>query len=127
MPTVVIHQKGTVKNAAVYFLNGNGRILAHYPKSSVNSQMPFQNANLDGAKGTDELMIFNGRVLDRNGKIRLSTAWYWNLTGNKVRTVKPPTSFDTWSPYPLVMDLDRDHRDEIVTWGQSLIVIGKSY
>ena len=55
--------------------------------------MPFQNANLDGAKGTDELMIFNGRVLDRNGKIRLSTAWYWNLTGNKVRTIKPPTSF----------------------------------
>lgn len=127
VPTVVIHQKGTVSNAAVYFLDGKGRILAHYPKSSVNSQMPFQNANLDGAKGTDELMIFNGRVLDRNGKIRLSTAWYWNLTGSKVRTIKPPTSFDTWSPYPLVMDLDQDHRDEIVTWGQSLIVIGKSY
>lgn len=126
VPTVVIHQKGTVSNASVYFLNGAGRIQAKYARSKVNAQMPFQNANLDGATGTDELMIFFGRVLDRSGKIRLGTGWYWNLKGSKVKAIKPPTGFDTWSPYPLVMDLDRDGRDEIVNWGQSLIVIGKA-
>ncbi|MFZ1429407.1 MAG: hypothetical protein WAS21_21850, partial [Geminicoccaceae bacterium] len=126
VPTVIIHQKGTVSNPSVYFLNGAGRIQAKFAKSQVNAQMPFQNANLDGALGTDELMIFFGRVLERNGKIRLGTSWYWNLRGTKVKAIKPPTSFDTWSPYPLVMDLDRDGRDEIVTWGQGLIVIGKA-
>ena len=125
VPTVVVHQKGTVSNKAVYFISGQGRIQAKYTNRQVNAEMPYQNANLDGARGTDELMIFYGRVLDRSGKIRLSTGWYWNLQGSKVKAIKPPTAFDSWTPYPLVMDLDRDGRDEIVTWGQSLIVIGK--
>ena len=51
--------------------------------SSRISAMPFQNANLDGEEGTDELMIFIGRVLDRNGTIRLGTDWYWNLTATR--------------------------------------------
>ena len=36
-----------------------------------------------------------------------------------------PRDYDRWQAFPLVLDVDRDGRDEIVQWGQSLIVIGK--
>ena len=95
----------------------NGRITA----------MPYQNANLDGKTGTDELMISLGRVIDRNGKLRLGTDWYWNLKSSKVPSGSPPlASWDSWPPYPLRMDLDGDGTDEMVTWGRSLIVVGKA-
>ena len=126
IPSIVVHQRGTEPDPTIYFLNGRGQVQAKYAKSKINTEMPYQNANLDGATGSDELMIFFGRVLDRSGKIRLGTDWYWNLKGSKVKLIAPPTGFDRWAPYPIVMDLDHDGRDEIVTWGQSLIVVGRS-
>ena len=88
--------------------------------------MPFQNANLDGRTGSDELMIQFARVIDQSGTIRLGTDWYWNLKGTKVKQVTPPSSWDSWPAFPFAMDLDGDGRDEIVTWSQSLIVVGKA-
>ena len=73
----------------------------------------------------DNVMHF-GRVLTQSGKFRLGTEWYWNLKGSKTKQITPPTSYDSWAPFPFVMDLDKDGRDEIVTWGQSLIVVGQS-
>jgi hypothetical protein len=109
------------------FLNGRGQLLAKYPRSRMPGGMPYQNANLDGALGSDELMVHFGRVLHQSGKFRLGTDWYWNLKGGKTKHVAPPTSYDRWAPFPFVMDLDRNGRDEIVTWGQSLIVVGQSF
>jgi hypothetical protein len=90
--------------------------------------MAMQNANLDGALGVDESVGSFGEVTDRFGNIRLSRSWYWNLRGRRVdetRLGPYPDSYNRWQAFPLVFDWDRDGRDEIVTWGQSLIVIGK--
>ena len=125
-PTVAIVEKGSEPNSAVAFFNGQGRLLAKYPRSKVPTSMPFQNANLDGVLGTDELLVHYGRVLTTSGKFRLDTAWYWKLRGSKSKPVAPPTSYDVWAPFPFAIDLDRDGRDEIVTWGQTLIVVGKA-
>ena len=60
--------------------------------------------------------------------IRLDRSWYWNLRGNRVRETRRgpyPASYDRWQAFPLVFDYDGDGKDEIVTWGQSLIVVGK--
>ena len=107
-------------------MNGKGRILRRIAERELPRITPLQNANLDGKTGSDELLIEFARVLDRSGKVRLSPAWYWNLKGAKVKQVKPPSGFDSWPPYPFAMDLDHDGRDEIVTWSQSLIVVGKA-
>ena len=90
--------------------------------------MPYQNANLDGKTGTDELMISLGRVIDRNGKLRLGTDWYWNLKGSKAPSRSPTLAPGTAGrPTRWHWTWTATARDELVTWGQSLIVIGKSY
>ena len=73
-----------------------------------------------------DLLIEFARVFDLSGKVRLGTDWYWNLKGTKLTQVKPPSTFDSWVLYPFAMDLDHDGRDEIITWSQSLIVVGKA-
>ncbi len=126
-PTIAIVEKGGTSDRAMAFLNGRGNLLVKYPKSKMQGGMPYQNANLDGATGSDELMVHFGRVLTQSGKFRLKTDWYWNLKGSKTKQIAPPTSYDRWAPFPFVMDLDRNGRDEIVTWSQSLIVVGQSF
>jgi hypothetical protein len=93
-----------------------------------NDVMPMQNANLDGALGIDEKVGSWGRVIDRFGNLRLDRDWYWNLKGSKIQETRAgyyPKDYDRWQAFPLVFDYDKDGRDEIVTWGQSLIVVGK--
>jgi hypothetical protein len=123
-PLIVIHEKSSDRRATLFTLNGRGRILARRD----SGLMPMQNANLDGALGVDEHVASFGTVLDRRGRARLGRSWYWNLKGNRTKETRRgpyPASYDRWQAFPLVFDVDRDGRDEIVQWSQSLIVVGK--
>jgi hypothetical protein len=123
-PLLIVEEKGTVRNGRTYIIDGKGRILDRQRTVA----MPMQNANIDGARGVDEHVGSFGTVTDRKGNVRLSRSWYWGLKGTRVRETfrgPYPTSYDRWQAFPLVFDFDRDGRDEIVTWGQSLIVVGK--
>lgn len=124
--SLVVQQKGTASNPYLYFLDSRGKVRSRYPRSTIDGSTPSQNANLDGATGTDEVMFTYGRVIDQAGRLRLGTDWYWGLKGSKVKTVITGSKPDSWAPYALVMDLDRDGKDEMVVWGQSLIVVGKA-
>ena len=123
-PQVVVDERGTVRRAKTFVLDGSGAVQASMPVV-----MPMQNANLDGALGVDELVGDFGKVVDGRGAVRLDRSWYWNLKGGKVAETSAgfyPTSYDRWQAFPLVFDQDGDGRDEIVQWGQSLIVVGKA-
>ncbi|MEK0085608.1 hypothetical protein [Benzoatithermus flavus] len=127
-PTITVRSKGTVASPKVYMLDGSGRILKTFATGMIGSFIPIQNANLDGAQGSDDLVGQFAQVADRSGGMRLTKFWYWNLKGTKVQEVpgQYPYSYDRWSAFPVVADLDRDGRDEIVEWSQSLIVVGKA-
>lgn len=86
---------------------------------------PMQNAQLDGNRRNDEVIAMFGAVHDGTGNTLLSRGWYWNLKGTKVRQRKGKTMFDEWAGYPLLFDMDHDGKNELVAWGQSLIVEGK--
>jgi hypothetical protein len=123
-PQIVIDEKGTEEGSRTFVVSGQGHVVA----ARTNGAMPIQNANLDGARGVDEMVGGFGAVTDILGNTRLTRFWYWWLRGTKVTETNAgpyPTSYDRWQAFPLVFDFDRDGRDEIVTWGQSLIVVGK--
>lgn len=125
-PQIVVDERGSVRGARTFIVSGQGKVLA----ANSNLVMPMQNANLDGARGVDEKVGNFGRVIDRWGNVRLGRTWYWGLRGTKVRetTRGPyPWNYDRWQAFPLVFDYDKDGKDEIVEWGQSLIVVGKTY
>ena len=124
--SLVVQQKGTASNPYLYFLDARGKVRSRYPRSTIDGSTPSQNANLDGATGTDEVVFTYGRVIDPSGRLRLGTDWYWSLRGSKVKPVASSNKMDNWAAYALVMDLDRDGRDEMVVWGQTLIVVGKA-
>ena len=124
--SLVVQQKGTASNPYLYFLDGRGKVRSRYPRSTIDGSTPSQNANLDGATGTDDVVFTYGRVIDPSGRLRLGTDWYWSLKGSKVTPVASSIKMDNWATYALVLDLDRDGRDEMVVWGQTLIVVGKA-
>ena len=126
-PQIFVSERGSERNYKSFLVSGAGRTMAVYASGTARQIMPMQNANLDGARGSDELVGSFGIVLDRTGAVRSGKGWYWNLKGNRTREVQGeyPTSYDRWAPFPLVVDLDHDGREEIVTWSQSLIVVGK--
>jgi hypothetical protein len=127
-PTITVRMKGTEAEPKVYMLDGKGKIVGTFATGMIRSFIPMQNANLDNALGSDDLVGMFGQVADRFGKIRLTKDWYWKLKGTKVKEVpgEYPDSYDRWAPAPVVADLDRDGRHEMVTWSQSLIVVGKA-
>jgi hypothetical protein len=123
-PQIVVDERGSVSSPRTFVLNHQGSVLA----ANTNLVMAMQNANLDGAFGVDEAVGSFGNVIDRFGNLRLARWWYWSLKGTKVveTTSGPyPNNYDRWQAFPLVFDYDRDGKDEIVQWGQSLIVVGK--
>ena len=125
VPQIVVDERGSERAARTFILNGQGRPLAVV----ADAMLPMQNANLDGARGSDEVMTMFGGALDLAGRVRLTRYWYWRLQGSQTREVVTgfyPRTFDRWQAFPLVVDLDGDGRDELVQWGQSLIVIGKA-
>jgi hypothetical protein len=87
--------------------------------------MPMQNAQLDGYRRDDEVVAMFGEVFDDQGSLLLSKGWYWNLKGTKVKEKITGSVYDKWAAYPLLFDMDNDGKNEMVTWGQSLIVEGK--
>ncbi|MFO1036808.1 MAG: hypothetical protein U1E45_08190 [Geminicoccaceae bacterium] len=124
-PSIVLRQRGSVRPAAASLLEPQGRILLTTRKTPAARTMPSATVNLDGARGEDDLVGQFGRVVDpRTATERLGTAWYWSLKGTKIEAVKPPSFYDRWAAFPLVLDLDRDGRDEMVVWSQTLIVVG---
>lgn len=126
-PQIVISERGSLPAYKTFVVSGAGKIVATFAKGAARNVMPMQNANLDGARGTDELVGSFGVVLDGRGTVRLDKGWYWGRKGQRTREVRGeyPTSYDRWAPFPLVADLDHDGRDEVVTWSQSLIAVGK--
>jgi hypothetical protein len=127
-PTITVRSKGTVATPKVYMMDGSGKMLKVFSSGAISGFMPLQNANVDGAEGSDDLVGMFGQVTDRLGRIRLDKGWYWALKGTKIQEVpgEYPTSYDRWSAFPVVADLDGNGKDEIVTWSQSLIVVGKA-
>ncbi len=123
-PLLAVGEDGPAGSPPRTFLvDGRGRIV----RSREGAFLPMQNADLDGARGADELVGAFGGVIDRFGRPRLGRAWYWNLRGRR-RVIESPllTPYDRWQAFPLVFDYDGDGRDEIVQWGRGLIVVGKA-
>ncbi|HEX2525377.1 MAG TPA: hypothetical protein VHL31_03620 [Geminicoccus sp.] len=107
--------------SASYVVNTSGKVV----RKIGYRVMPMQNAELDGDRRTDEVISMFGDVFNGAGKQILSENWYWNLKGTKVATKSSSSVYDKWAAFPLLFDMDGDGRDELVAWGQSLIVVGR--
>jgi hypothetical protein len=119
--SVMVTQKGTERSPKTYVLNSKGKAVRKISRRII----PMQNAQLDGNKRNDEIVAMFGDVFNSSGKQLLSRSWYWNLKGNKVKQKSSSNIYDKWVAFPLLFDIDNDGRDEFVTWGQSLIVVGR--
>ena len=118
--SVTITQRGS-NTVISHVLDRNGKLV----RTIGYRVVPLQNAELDGDKRTDELLSMFGAVFNGAGEKILSSDWYWNLKGSKVTEVSSSNEYDKWVAFPLLYDIDQDGRDELVTWGQSLIVVGR--
>ncbi|HWL66897.1 MAG TPA: hypothetical protein VNS22_00770 [Geminicoccus sp.] len=104
-----------------YVLDKDGKIV----RTIGHRVVPMQNAELDGDTRTDELVSMFGNVFNSAGSKILTNSWYWNLKGSKVKQVATANEYEAWTAFPLLYDVDNDGRDELVTWGQSLIAVGR--
>jgi hypothetical protein len=104
----------------VYALDTRGGVVRSYAQAFA---APVQNANLDGAPQAEDRVISFGQVVDRSGRVRLGTAWYWGL-----QELTPEEAaldpLDQWTRTPFAFDLDDDGRDELVVWGRRKLVVG---
>jgi hypothetical protein len=82
-----------------------------------------QNANLDGAPQAEDRLATFGQVVDRRGRVRLGTGWYWGLQGLTAAEQRLDPR-DQWTRTPFAFDLDDDGRDELVVWGRRKLVVG---
>jgi hypothetical protein len=105
-----------------FVMDKNGKIVRKISRRIV----PMQNAQLDGNKRNDEIVAMFGEVFTGTGKQLLSRSWYWNLKGSKVKQKSSSNVYDKWVAFPLLFDMNNDGKEEIVTWGQSLIVVGRT-
>jgi hypothetical protein len=119
--SIMVTNRGGTSKVVTTVLNANGKKVRTIGKRI----MPMQNAELDGNRRTDEVMAMFGEVFNASGNLLLSKGWYWNLRGNKVKERSSGNVYDQWVAYPLLFDMDHDGKQELVTWGQSLIVEGK--
>ena len=128
-PSVAVRQRNTdtEKVKPVIRIDGAGTLLDHYLDDNRDPQstgrMPMMNANIDGATASEDLVAWFGQVLDRDGRVRLGTGWYWHLQ-HLTSEERELSAYDQWTNAPVVFDLDADGRDEMITWGRRLIVIG---
>lgn len=122
-----VRNTDTEKVKPVFRVETSGEVLSRFVDDNSDPQstgrMPMTNANLDGAMAAEDLVAWFGQVIDEKGRIRLDTSWYWGL-----QTLSPEeqnlSSYDQWTNAPVVVDLDGDGRDEMITWGRRLIVVG---
>lgn len=120
----VVFVRGRDGNSSVWVVNGRGQVQSSFRDGSSRILAPSINANLDGAAAAEDMVAWFGQVIDRVGRLRLSTAWYWSRQslGAGERSLSP---FDVWTSAPVIVDLDGDGRDEMITWGRHAMVIGK--
>lgn len=123
---IAVEERGSVPNSRTVLLDKAGNVVA---VQSTSNTMPIQNANIDGKPGSDELIGSFGEVFGRNLVKRAGRDWFWNLRGTKIQedtSMKSYSNYGRWQAFPLVIDVDRDGRDEIVQWSQTLLVVGKA-
>lgn len=123
-PAIVVRSRPSEPVPYVYRIDVEGRILDRYVDTNPRHQQPMTTADLDGATAAEDLVTAFGQVVDGRGRLRLGTDWYWDLQPLSAaeRALSP---YMQWSSAPLVVDLDGDGRDELVTWGRRLMVIGR--
>jgi hypothetical protein len=124
-PTIVIRQRATEPNRYLYFLNAAGDIIQQRSAFDIALDVPFQNANIDGATGRDEVLSLLGVVGDWTGGKRLDVGWYWNLQ-HLTPEEEQLHRFDQWTAYPYAFDVTGDGRDEIIVWGRHVIAVGQA-
>ena len=124
-PTLMIRGRARSSTAPnrVYRVDGTGRVLGSFLDRSLRHLTPTINANLDGAAAAEDMVTWFGQVIGPDGQVRLGTSWYWNLQ-KLTRAERRLSVYDQWTNAPVVIDLDRDGRDEIITWGRRVIAIG---
>jgi hypothetical protein len=124
---IVVEDHGNGAGSQTVLLDKAGKVVV--TRQTTGKTMPIQNANIDGKPGSDELIGSFGEVFGRNLVKRANRGWFWHLKGTTVRedaAMPLYSSYGRWQAFPLVIDLDRDGRDEIVQWSQTLLVIGKA-
>jgi hypothetical protein len=124
-PWIYIQERGERGRGwrRMFRLDNKGNIVGQYREPSDPTRGSYQTVNVDGDLGGEDRMGAYGRVFNNSGGIRLGTGWYeaqQNLTAKEKRLGAP----DKWSFTPLVFDIDRNGRDEIITWGRRALVIG---
>jgi hypothetical protein len=62
-----------------YAVSAQGQLVDSYVQDVARFASPLQNANLDGVPGAEDRLTTFGQVVDREGRLRLGTSWYWNL------------------------------------------------
>jgi hypothetical protein len=118
---MVTARGGSSNSIVTSIINSKGQKLR-----TINKRiMPMQNAQLDGYRRNDEIVGVFGEVFNGAGESLMSKGWYWNLKGTNVNEKSTTNNYDKWVAYPLLFDMDNDGEDEMVTWGQSLIVEGE--
>lgn len=104
-----------------------GRVISRFVDDNSSpystGRMPMVNANLDGAAAVDDVVTWFGQVITGGGRLRLGTGWYWNLQPLAADERGLP-AYELWSNTPVIVDLDGDGRDEMITWGRRNIVVG---
>ena len=122
--SIMISERSTRGKSSTYILTSSGKLTRTIKGREILSM---QNADLDGDHRTDEVVAIFGEVFNGKGDKILSKDWYWNLKGKKVAEKKTNNVYDRWVSYPVLFDVDHDGRQELVTWGQSLIVVGRPH
>jgi hypothetical protein len=118
---MVTNRGGTSSSVVTSVLNHKGKKLRTISKRI----MPMQNAQLDGYRRNDEIIGMFGEIFNGKGELLMSKKWYWDLKGTNVTPKKSSNIYDQWTAYPLLFDMDNDGKEEMVTWGQGLIVEGE--
>lgn len=120
-----IRESRSAHGKAVYRLDDRGRIRADFDDADRRHLRPMMNANLDGAAAAEDLVTSFGQVIDGEGRLRLDTSWYWRLGDHDERDERgADIPYRRWASAPVIIDLDGDGVDEMITWGRRLIAIG---
>jgi hypothetical protein len=109
----------------VWQVTAGGSIVGSYREPTNPTRGIYQTANVDGVDVKEDRVAAFGYLIGDTGAIRLDTGWYWGqqqLTANERNLIAE----EQWTFNPLVFDLNRDGRDEIVVWGRHALVIGES-
>ena len=109
----------------IYDLSATGNIQGSYTETKQPTKGHYQTGNIDGARAKEDRIGAYGRVIAADGSIRLGTDWYWNQ-----QQLSPSEqglgAEEQWTFSPLIFDMDRDGREEIITWGRHMLVVGQS-